>query len=188
VIKNELETIHSSESDHHFQEDLDNAKKEIEITLEVQSEKPYNPNIWVENKDFSSSDEEGWINQNNFNKLVLGKEEVEKEKLEDELGVFLMTSDFAMQNIILQVGIPLLAIDGYKIKRVKSYILECYTCWKLCRDLTKKFCPSCKYATLLKVSCSYNVNGDLILYRKKNWKMNKRGQVYNIPLPKGLSV
>jgi len=35
------------------------------------------------------------------------------------------------------------------------------------------------------VTCSYNANGDLVLYRRKNWKLNRRGQVYHIPLPKG---
>jgi len=147
--------------------------------------KEVNPNLWVDNKDWSSDDEDGWINPDNYDKLVLGKEEFDKEDAENKVGVFVMTSDFAMQNIILQIGIPLLAIDGYMIKRVKSYILECYTCWRLCRDTTKKFCPWCKYATLLRVTCSYNLNGDLVLYRKKNWKMNTRGQRYNIPNPKG---
>merc|ERR1711874_331056 len=29
------------------------------------------------------------------------------------------------------------------------------------------------------------MDGDLVLYRKKNWKMNTRGQKFNVPLPKG---
>jgi len=35
------------------------------------------------------------------------------------------------------------------------------------------------------VTCSYNLDGTLVLYRKKNWKINKRGFRYDIPLPKG---
>lgn len=114
-------------------------KQEIEL--------PFNPNIWAENKDYDTDDEDGWINKDNFNQLVLGKEELNKESDEDAIGVYIMTSDFAMQNMILQIGIPMLAMDGYKITRVKHYILECFTCWRLCRDISKQFCPRCKYAT-----------------------------------------
>lgn len=147
-----------------LEEKLENMKLEgegvKEEPQEEEEEKPINPNLWAENKDYDTDDEDGWINPDNFDYLVLGKEELEKVETLKDIGVFIMTSDFAMQNIILQIGIPLLAIDEYAIKRVKTYILECYTCWKLCRDTSKQFCPSCKYATLLKVTCAYNQDGN----------------------------
>jgi len=143
------------------EEELGEKGKEVKKEVNKDEEdKPINPNLWAENKDYDTDDEDGWINPDNFDHLVLGKEELEKVETLKDIGVFIMTTDFAMQNIILQIGIPLLAIDEFSIKRVKTYILECYTCWKLCRDTTKQFCPSCKYATLLKVTCAYNQDGN----------------------------
>ena len=41
-----------------------------------------------------------------------------------------MTADFAMQNVAIQVGIDILSLDGRKIKEIRRFIWECYTCWK----------------------------------------------------------
>lgn len=41
-----------------------------------------------------------------------------------------MTSDFAMQNVAIQMGISLKSLDGRKVKEVRRFILECYLCWK----------------------------------------------------------
>jgi len=78
-----------------------------------------------------------------------------------------MTSDFAMQNVLLQIGIPLLSVDGMIIKKAKRFILECFACKFISKDPTKEFCPSCGNHSLLKVSCSINMDGTFELYRKK---------------------
>jgi RNA-binding protein NOB1 len=74
------------------------------------------------------------------------------------------------------MGIPLLATDGMIIKRVKSYVLECFTCYGICRDNSKQFCPSCGHNTLLRVTCSFNLDGSFVLYRKKGYKVSLRGR------------
>jgi len=56
-----------------------------------------------------------------------------KEEL-DLLKVAIMTSDFAMQNVIIQMGIKLLATDGMSITRAKRFVLECFSCENICRD------------------------------------------------------
>ena len=43
----------------------------------------------------------------------------------------------------------------------------------------KYFCPKCGNHTLLKVSCSINSNGEIRLYRKKDFKVNTRGFIVN---------
>ena len=67
------------------------------------------------------------------------------------------------------MGIPVLSTDGMIVRRAKRFILECYACHKLCRDVTKIFCPECGNNALLKVSCSISSNGELFLYRKKDF-------------------
>jgi RNA-binding protein NOB1 len=73
------------------------------------------------------------------------------------------------------MGIPIISTDGYKIKSARRFILECHICQTLVRDATKLFCPSCGNDSLLKVSCSIESDGTIILYRKKNFKVNLRG-------------
>ena len=55
--------------------------------------------LWVEGKDWDLEDEEGWITKDNLNKLI--SSEVHQDEKKEELGVCVMTSDFAMQNILL---------------------------------------------------------------------------------------
>lgn len=52
-------------------------------------------------------------------------------KEQDEvIGAGCMTADFAMQNVLLQMGLNLLSVDGKKIERVKSWVLRCHACFK----------------------------------------------------------
>lgn len=83
------------------------------------------------------------------------------------------------------MGMPLLSIDGKLITRTKKWVLECFSCEKLVFELDKEFCPSCGNHSLLRVSCSVNENGVIILYRKQGFKVNTRGMQYDRPLPKG---
>jgi len=67
------------------------------------------------------------------------------------------------------MGIPIISQEGLLVKHAKRFILECHICKVLVRDSTKLFCPTCGNSTLLKVSCSINSDGSLILYRKRNF-------------------
>lgn len=52
------------------------------------------------------------------------------DKVEEQIPqrVQLITSDFAMQNVIIQMGFKLLALDGRRITRVKRFKLLCRAC------------------------------------------------------------
>ena len=41
-----------------------------------------------------------------------------------------MTTDFAMQNVLLHMGLSLVGVDGKKIDRVKTWVLRCHACFK----------------------------------------------------------
>lgn len=41
-----------------------------------------------------------------------------------------MTADFAMQNVLLQMGLSLISTDGKRIQKVKSWVLRCHACFK----------------------------------------------------------
>eukprot|EP00825_Cyclidium_porcatum_P016209 TRINITY_DN1931_c0_g1_i9.p3 TRINITY_DN1931_c0_g1~~TRINITY_DN1931_c0_g1_i9.p3 ORF type:complete len:229 (+),score=58.17 TRINITY_DN1931_c0_g1_i9:1726-2412(+) len=130
-------------------------------------------------------DNGGWINKNNIDQFLNKTNVTEVEEITQKVNVFVMTADFSMQNVLLQIGIPILSIDGLMIQKAKRFVLECYGCHKITRDYTKQFCPSCGNHSLLKVTCSINEDGSITLYRKKGFQVNQRGFIYSIPKQKG---
>ncbi len=41
-----------------------------------------------------------------------------------------MTADFAMQNVLLQLGLGLVDVEGKRISAMKSWVLRCHACFK----------------------------------------------------------
>ena len=41
-----------------------------------------------------------------------------------------MTTDFAMQNVLMHMGLSLVGVDGKKIGKVKTWVLRCHACFK----------------------------------------------------------
>lgn len=80
---------------------------------------------------------------------------------------------------------PLSLLDSglSRITFLKTWVLRCHGCWKVCKDTTKQFCPSCGQATLTRVSCSTDSAGNFKLHLKKNFQYNNRGNVFSIPKP-----
>lgn len=70
-----------------------------------------------------------------------------------------------------------------RIKQLKSWVLRCYGCFNVTRQMNKQFCPKCGQATLTRTSCSTDSSGNMRLHLKKNFQYNKRGNVYSIPKP-----
>ena len=46
-----------------------------------------------------------------------------------------MTADFAMQNVLLQMDLSLVGMEGKKIRKVKTWVLRCHACFKCVRPL-----------------------------------------------------
>ncbi|KAF7792878.1 hypothetical protein EIP86_003979 [Pleurotus ostreatoroseus] len=101
-----------------------------------------------------------------------------------------MTADFAMQNVLLQMGLSLVSVDGKKIDRVKTWVLRCHACFKICKDSSRKFCPSCGNPTLIRASVTLSSPSAtestpvLQVHLKKNFQFKTRGTKYSIPAPK----
>ncbi|KAG8865169.1 Nin1 binding protein [Tulasnella sp. 330] len=91
------------------------------------------------------------------------------------LGVACMTSDFAMQNVLLQMGLNLVSSDGKKIDK----------------DPSKKFCPSCGGPTLIRASVTVEAadaskpgsEPGLQVHLKKNFQYRLRGTNASLPPP-----
>ncbi|THH13638.1 hypothetical protein EW146_g6602 [Bondarzewia mesenterica] len=113
-----------------------------------------------------------------------------KGKAKETIPVGCMTADFAMQNVLLQMDLNLVGVEGKKIDRVKTWVLRCHACFKICKDSSKKFCPSCGNPTLLRASVtvsSPNASSNapaMQVHLKKNFQYRTRGTIYSIPSPK----
>ncbi|KAH0839844.1 Nin one binding Zn-ribbon like-domain-containing protein [Lanmaoa asiatica] len=101
-----------------------------------------------------------------------------------------MTADFAMQNVLLQIGLTLVGTEGKRIQKVKTWVLRCHACFKICKDNSKQFCPSCGNPTLMRASVTLSSPNAAVdapvmeLHLKRNFQYKLRGTKYSIPAPR----
>lgn len=106
------------------------------------------------------------------------KKEFDSDFLEQKsVTVACLTMDFAMQNVLKQIGLNVISLDGRVIKQMRTYIFRCYACYKTTSIMTKVFCPSCGNKTLKRVAVTLNDEGKPkvhINFRKPISKKGKR--------------
>ena len=133
----------NKEEENNEKSEIENLSSEIEANLEVKEDSGKNDennnnsetNENCENEDNDSdeeNDEEGWITPGNLDQVKKASlNDVEQFDIkEQKFQVGCMTSDFSMQNVLIQIGIPVLSVDGLLIKRPRSYAQRCITCMK----------------------------------------------------------
>ncbi|CAN8305858.1 unnamed protein product [Cochlearia groenlandica] len=95
-----------------------------------------------------------------------------------------ITGDYAMQNVILHMGLRLLAPGGMQIRQLRRWILQCHGCYTFTPDIGRIFCHKCgNGGTLRKVSVTIDENGTIVAARKP--RITLRGTKFSIPMPKG---
>lgn len=139
----------------------------------------------VQISESDGSDEEGWITPSNL-KRHQEKDANTSAAPQDEpkvMQVAIITSDFAMQNVLLRMNLNLLSPSLQRIRQLKTWVLRCHACFDITKDMSKQFCGRCGKPTLLRTSCSTDQNGTFKVHLKKNMQWNTRGNVYSIPKP-----
>lgn len=131
----------------------------------------------------SDSDSEGWITPSNLKQKQAedAAPAVADAYPQKKMEVAVLTTDFAMQNVILQINLNLLSSSLMRIRHVRSVVLRCQACFLICKEMNKQFCPRCGKPTLSRVSCSTTNNGEFKIHLKKNFQYNSRGDRYSIP-------
>ncbi|CAK3839764.1 20S-pre-rRNA D-site endonuclease nob1 [Lecanosticta acicola] len=139
----------------------------------------------TESPDDSDSDSEGWITPANLNQKQAedAGDSTPQAQEQGKMEVAVLTTDFAMQNVIIQINLNLLSPSMYRVKNVKSHVLRCHACFNVTKDMTKQFCPRCGQPSMLKVGCSTDEKGVFKLHLKKNFQVNTRGSRYSVPKP-----
>ncbi|XP_041994514.1 RNA-binding NOB1-like protein [Salvia splendens] len=101
-----------------------------------------------------------------------------------ESSVACITADYAMQNVLLQMGLRLLAPGGMQIRELHRWVLKCHACSKVTTEIGKIFCPTCgNGGTLRKVAVTVSDNGIILATRRP--RVSLRGTKYSLPLPQG---
>uniref|UniRef100_A0A8C4PZ00 RNA-binding protein NOB1 n=1 Tax=Eptatretus burgeri TaxID=7764 RepID=A0A8C4PZ00_EPTBU len=160
-----------------FQQDLLNVKDRSEGSgsEEVTSD--------TDEESEDDDDDEGWITPSNIREL---RDDLCKEELVEGTKVACLTTDFAMQNVLLNLGLSVMSVTGLRVREARTFTLRCFACFTLTWDMQKQFCPRCGNATLKRVPVSRGSDGSLVLYLSRNPKvLNRRGLKFSLPMPKG---
>ncbi|KAJ6652514.1 hypothetical protein lerEdw1_011484 [Lerista edwardsae] len=90
------------------------------------------------------------------------------------------------RNVLLQLGLHVLAVNGLLIRHTRSHVLRCHGCFKTTSEMTRLFCPHCGNKTLKKVAVSVGDDGSLHMHFSHNPKvLNPRGLRHSLPAPQG---
>jgi len=101
-----------------------------------------------------------------------------------EMKVTCASSDYSVQNVLLQMGIQPLTFDGYAVRGVKLWGLVCRACFHFSRDTTKMFCAKCGNDTCVRVPIVVGENGQPTVLNSGR-RLRKKGTVFAIPKPRG---
>lgn len=126
--------------------------------------------------------DDGWITEDNIRELnnTDGDDPAERAAK-----VGCVTTDYAVQNVIKQIGLSIVALDGRVIKEVRTYIRRCYGCFTLTSNMTRVFCPKCGNKSLKRVAVYLDKDGKQCVYINAKRPLNLKGKKYSLPKPQG---
>ncbi|CAH0481987.1 unnamed protein product [Peronospora belbahrii] len=135
----------------------------------------------------AEDDGKNWITNDNFAKFTASPfgDGQGLEDISSQLSVGCITTDFSMQNVMLQIGLRLLSTEGMIIKRVKQWILRCIACFTTSTEMERLFCPKCGNSTMERVSYSLDRDGHMTFYTRANRPSKLLGTKFSLPKPKG---
>jgi len=134
--------------------------------------------------EFEPEDDSGWISADNIEEYTDAYSGVIITDEKENFKVACVTVDFAMQNVLLQMNMNLVSVDGIAIKHAKKWINRCYSCLKLIKNIQQMFCDNCGSTSIHRVSYSVSKDGVMSIHLPTH-KRNLRGTIYPIPPPKG---
>lgn len=128
------------------------------------------------------SDDEDWITPQNIAEAKRGF--TGAAKLADDATppkVACLSTDFAIQNVLKQMGLNVVTLDGLLIREVRTFILRCYACFKTTSLMEKLFCPNCGNKTLKKVAVTVDEDGKEVIHINFRRPLTGRGKRYTLP-------
>ncbi|XP_032689888.1 RNA-binding protein NOB1 [Odontomachus brunneus] len=136
-----------------------------------------------DNDSDDDDDDDSWITPSNLTNI---KKQMDSAVLEEKAAtVACLTMDFAMQNVLMQIGLNVATLDGRMIKQMRTFIFRCYACFRTTSIMTKIFCPHCGNKTLKKVEVTLGENGEQQIHINFRRPLSAKGKKFSLPMPKG---
>ncbi|CAL6399596.1 unnamed protein product [Bathycoccus prasinos] len=141
----------------------------------------------VDSDDDDDDDEEEGNNDDALSQYTektqfLTEEQEKHEQKRQNSLVSVVTADYAMQNVILQLGLKLFTPDGMRVKEVRRWVLRCHACETVTANTQRVFCPKCGNNALERVE-KFTGSDGAEHYGVRN-KHVLKGTKYSIPMPK----
>lgn len=140
-------------------------------------------------KDDDDEDDGEWITPENI-ELVKAKAaatdclELKEEEDDGLIRVGCISTDFAVQNLLLQMRLNLYGPEGFRIRQLKNWLLRCHACYWTTKQMDRRFCDRCGNNTLLRASYKVDSQGQTHIFLKKDFQHNLRGTNAALPAPK----
>eukprot|EP01054_Gregarina_sp_Poly1_P003713 Gregarina_sp_Poly_1__3712@NODE_2099_length_2686_cov_253_893471_g1354_i0_p1_GENE_NODE_2099_length_2686_cov_253_893471_g1354_i0NODE_2099_length_2686_cov_253_893471_g1354_i0_p1_ORF_typecomplete_len411_score65_28PIN_6/PF17146_4/4_9e18PIN_6/PF17146_4/1_7e02NOB1_Zn_bind/PF08772_11/2_3e12Cript/PF10235_9/0_021DUF35_N/PF12172_8/0_56DZR/PF12773_7/1_6_NODE_2099_length_2686_cov_253_893471_g1354_i02891521 len=127
---------------------------------------------------YDFDDGEGkWVTSENFEDI---SSNVNSTVIKDAAPVSCMTGDFAMQNVLFVIGIPIVTPDGKRIKSIRRWVQICSACKTVVKTPENPFCHACGYASLRRAPMIKTASGkDRIFLRDR--RPNLKGTIFKPP-------
>ena len=177
-VQQETPPVDTAEGAEPMDKDCEEAKEdeEMEAVLPAATTEPAISTVTPEADD-PEDDDQGWITPENY------KQTPTSIDLSDPT-TSVISTDFAIQNVVLQMGLRLISVQGRRIHHLKRWIKRCSCCFKITKDTQKEFCYYCGNNTLYRVSCEVDEQGQVSYRDQPPKRINLRGTKYPIPNPK----
>lgn len=167
-------------------ENMDLSVVETIVLPEGSGEHGKHEELLSDEGDESEDDEAGWITEANLDEHLARDRGGAIVSEEDRKRVACVTTDFAMQSTMLQMGLKLLSVDGRRaIRKIKHFALRCQACGVVTTELERKFCSKCGNACMHRVAYRVSNNGIARAFLNPKKKPVLRGTKYPIPMPRG---
>jgi RNA-binding protein NOB1 len=109
----------------------------------------------------------------------------QRDGMEDTaVSVGCVTTDFSMQNVLLQMGLRVVSVDGMLVRRVKTFAFKCGSCHRITHETERQFCRGCGQPNLFKITVKTNEKGHIKYNMPRVKKNTTRGSVYSLPTMK----
>jgi RNA-binding protein NOB1 len=127
-------------------------------------------------------DEDGWITPANVREVQRAAEGSEPF----DGSAACVTSDYAMQNVLMHLGVPIVGPRGMKISELRLWLLRCHACFHVMTDTTRQFCSECGSGnTLKRVQYIVTATGEKQLFVNFKHQISTRGTIFQLPKPRG---
>lgn len=94
------------------------------------------------------------------------------------------TTDFSIQNVLIQMGLNVMSADGMLLQKVKQFVLRCIGCYHVHYDMDRLFCSQCGGSSLSRVGATVDSkSGEMRLHLKANYRPCLKGKIFSLPKP-----